>query len=90
MSIYDCIISRGGTAEPLRSKTSLPIVEIPISIYGILRTTKFMEDYIKRYAIVGFQNITKPARTPSAFLELEFDTFTIAGAEEVSAALKKL
>lgn len=90
MSIYDCIISRGGTAELLRNKTSLPVVEIPISIYDILRTIKLAENYTKRYAIVGFQSITEPAHTLSALLGLELDIFTIAGAEEVPAALKKL
>lgn len=89
-SVYDCIISRGGTAELLRNKTALPVVEIPISIYDILRTIKLAENYTKRYAIVGFQSITEPAHTLSALLGLELDIFTIANAEEVPIALRKL
>lgn len=90
ISVYDCIISRGGTAELLRNKTALPVVEIPISIYDILRTIKLAENYTKRYAIVGFQSITEPAHTLSALLGLELDIFTIANAEEVPIALRKL
>ena len=45
LQLYDCIISRGGTAELLRKKTALPVVEIPISIYDILRTIKLAENY---------------------------------------------
>ena len=34
---FDVIVSRGGTAEMIRRKSDLPVVEIPISAYDILR-----------------------------------------------------
>ena len=37
-STYDCIISRGGTAELIRRVTDIPVVEIHLSVYDILRT----------------------------------------------------
>ena len=34
---YDCIISRGGTAALIRQVTDLPVVDIHISVYDVLR-----------------------------------------------------
>ncbi len=48
---YDCIISRGGTATLIRQVTDLPVVDIHISVYDVLRTMK----------LAG----TTPACTPS-------------------------
>lgn len=51
---YDAIISRGGTAELIRPVTELPVIEIPVSVYDVLRTIKLSENYTDQCAIVGF------------------------------------
>ena len=61
--VYDCIISRGGTAELIRQVTDLPVVEIQISVYDVLRAMKLAENYSRQYAIAGFPGITEPAHT---------------------------
>ena len=48
---YDCIISRGGTATLIRQVTDLPVVDIHISVYDVLRTMKLAENYTSLYAI---------------------------------------
>ena len=58
-STYDCIISRGGTAELIRKITDIPVVEIHLSVYDILRAIQLAENYAKHYAVVGFPNITQ-------------------------------
>lgn len=63
---YDCIISRGGTATLIRQVTDLPVVDIHISVYDVLRTMKLAENYTSLYAIVGFPSITEPAHTLAA------------------------
>ena len=55
---YDCIISRGGTTALIRQVTDLPVVDIQISVYDVLRTMKLAENYTKLYAIVGFPSVT--------------------------------
>ncbi len=37
---YDCIIHPGGTAHPDKRVTDLPVVDIHISVYDVLRTVK--------------------------------------------------
>ena len=40
---YDVIISRGGTAEILRSLVSIPVIEIQLSGYDVLASLKLAE-----------------------------------------------
>lgn len=51
---YDVILSRGGTAQMLRDATELPVVEISLSVYDILRSLRLAQNYTLRHAICGF------------------------------------
>ena len=44
--------------------TDLPVVDIHISVYDVLRTMKLAENYSSLYAIVGFPSITEPGPHP--------------------------
>ena len=87
---YDCIISRGGTTALIRQVTDLPVVDIPISIYDVLRTIKLAQNYSSLYAIVGFPSITEPAHTLSSLLDFNLDILTVNSAEEVTHTLERL
>ncbi len=87
---YDCIISRGGTATLIRKITDLPVIEIQISVYDVLRAIKLAENYSRRYAIVGFPNVTEPAHTLCSLLGLKLDIHTVHSAEEANITLTKL
>ena len=77
---YDCIISRGGTAALIRQVTDLPVVDIHISVYDVLRTMKLAENYSSLYAIVGFPSITEPAHTLCSLLDFNLDILTVNNA----------
>ena len=87
---YDCIISRGGTATLIRQVTDLPVVDIHISVYDVLRTMKLAENYSSLYAIVGFPSITEPAHTLCSLLNFDLDILTVRSAEEVRHTLERL
>lgn len=87
---YDCIISRGGTAVLIRQVTDLPVVEIHLSVYDVLRAMKLAENYSKLYAIVGFPNITEPAHTLCDLLGCHLDILTVHSADEVTRTLEQL
>ena len=89
-NVYDCIISRGGTATLIRQVTDLPVVEVQISVYDVLSAMKLAENYSKRYAIVGFPNITEPAHTLCDLLGYSLDILTVYSGEEAEETLKKL
>jgi len=87
---YDVILSRGGTAEMISRISPIPVVEIQLSAYDILRAIKLAENYSDHYAIVGFPNITKNAHFLCELLDYNIDIYTIYKPEEVSHVLTKL
>ncbi len=88
-SDFDVIISRGGTAEMIRQRTSLPIVEIPLSLYDILRSIKLAENNNK-FAIVGFPAITQSAHFLCDVLRYDLAIYTIHNQSEAESALREI
>ena len=87
---YDVIISRGGTASLIEAAASIPVVEITLSVYDILRAIKLAENYSDSYAIVGFPSITSSAHILCDLLQYDIDIFTLYTQDEVQPFLKKL
>ena len=87
---YNCVISRGGTAALIRKVTDLPVVDINISVYDVLRTMKLAQNYTSLYAIVGFPSITEPAHTLCSLLGYDLDILTVHSADEVPNTLERL
>lgn len=87
---YDCIISRGGTADLIREASDLPVINITVSIYDVLRTMKLAENYTEQYVVVGFPGITEPAHTLCTLLGFHQQIETVHSAEEVEPILTRL
>lgn len=87
---FDVVLSRGGTAELIRQKTRLPVIDIELSVYDILRSIRLAESGNNRYAIVGFPAITRNASFLCDVLRYEIDLYTIHDEDEARAALQKL
>ena len=87
---YDCIISRGGTAQLLRQVTDIPVVEIELSVYDVLRAIKLAENYTDLFAVVGFPNVTEPAYTLCDLLRSNVDVLTVHSAREAARTLSRL
>lgn len=87
---YAAIISRGGTAKLIQDMTRLPVSEINISVYDILRAIKLAQGYEGTFAIVGFPSITKTAKILCDVLQYDVDIFTIQEQEEVGSLLESL
>lgn len=87
---YDVIISRGGTAEMIGKITHIPIIEISLSVYDILRAMKLAENYSDKYAIVGFSGITGSAHLLCDLLQHKIDIVTIHSENEVESTLREL
>lgn len=89
-SDYDVIVSRGGTAQLIGEDTRIPVIEVGLSVYDILRAIKLAENYDNRYAIVGFPSITMNAHLLCDLLQYRIDTFTIHHEDEVIHTLQSL
>lgn len=88
--LYDCIISRGGTAELIRRICDTPVVEIPLMVYDILHAIQLAENYSEKYAIVGFPSITGPAHTLCSLLHYDLEILTIHSQDQAVEALETL
>lgn len=87
---FDAIISRGGTAELLRAAVEIPVIEISISVYDVLRAIKMAELYDARFAVVGFSTITERAKLLSDLLQYKLDIITFESEEDVEPILRRL
>ena len=38
LSLYDAILSRGGTANLIQKDSMIPVIEIPVQVYDVLHT----------------------------------------------------
>lgn len=89
-SSYDVIISRGGTAELIEEMTTIPVVEIQLSVFDIFRSLRLVENFSGRYAVVGFPGISKPARALLDLLGRRTEVRTVHAAGEVKGVLLDL
>lgn len=87
---FDVLISRGGTTEILRKKSHLPVVDIELSIYDLLRAIQLAQGSHNRFIIVGFPAITKNAYFLRDVLRYPIDLFTIHNEEEARKVLQQL
>ncbi|MCS7463681.1 PrpR N-terminal domain-containing protein [Paenibacillus doosanensis] len=85
---YDVIISRGGTAQLVRDRSSLPVVEIKISGYDILRLITLLKEYTTPIEMIGFPNIIEAVVAVSRLLDVHIPHTVIYEQDEVNAALE--
>lgn len=86
---YDVIISRGGTAELIRSTVELPVIDIPLSVYDVLRAIKLAENYSGKFIIAGFASITSYSKVLCDLLQYDIDIVTFANESDALPALRK-
>ncbi len=87
---FDFIISRGGTAQLIRQVSSIPVVEITVSLYDLLRCMQLAQSSSSHYALIGFPNITRNTHFLSTLLNYDMDVFTIHNQKEAETILKKI
>ncbi|WP_175640221.1 sigma-54-dependent transcriptional regulator [Metabacillus schmidteae] len=87
---FDVIISRGGTSKLIEDEVNIPVIDIHVSGYDMLRVLTLANDFPGKKAIVGFSNITLGAKAITDLLEIGIDVFTVESASEVDGLVEKL
>ncbi len=87
---YQMIISRGGTAEMIRKKVSIPVIGIDISGYDYMRVMTLTQNFSGKAAIVGYRSITEGAQAIKDLLKSSIDIFTIGDSQELPGLLSRL
>ncbi|MEH7377818.1 sigma-54-dependent Fis family transcriptional regulator [Neobacillus drentensis] len=87
---FDVIISRGGTAKLIGEAVDIPVIDVHVSGYDILRVFTLANDLPRKKAIVGFPNITLGAKAIIDLLDIPIDIFTIDDEDETEPLLSRL
>lgn len=86
----DIIISRGGTAKLIEPEVGIPVIDVHVSGYDMLRVLTLTNDFPGKKAIVGFANITLGAKAIADVLDIEVEVCTVEKAGEVDSILAEL
>ena len=89
-SDYDVIVSRGGTAQLLQEELDLPVIEIAVTPFDIMRAMKLAENVSDQYAIVGFPGVTASAEQLCQLMQYNIEIYTIQSEDQVEDTLLKL
>lgn len=87
---FDAIISRGGTAKLIASHVSIPVTEVELSIYDILRAMKMAQTYTSHFAILGYPAITDCARTLCSLMKYDIEIVTIYKEDDAYEGMRQL
>lgn len=87
---YDVIVSRGGTAQLLRQSVNMPVVEIGISVYDVLRVIRLAQQTQRPFAIIGFASITNVAHLICNILQYDIPIAEISSSQEAIPAINRL
>lgn len=86
----DIIISRGGTAKLIQSKFAIPVIEIEVSGYDMLRVFTLVKGYPGKVAIVGFAQVVAGAVAVCEVLDMKISSYTVEDESGVGQVLQGL
>ncbi|WP_319416876.1 sigma 54-interacting transcriptional regulator [Marispirochaeta aestuarii] len=89
-SQVDVIVSRGGTASLLRQNLQIPVFEIDVTAFDLLRV---VYPYVKRgskVAVVGYENVVSGARSLAEILGVELGYFLVQHREKIDSVLDRV
>ncbi|NUU77469.1 sigma-54-dependent Fis family transcriptional regulator [Paenibacillus xylanilyticus] len=86
----DIIISRGGTAQLIKEAVTIPVIDVQLSGYDMIRSLTLASQFNGKTAIVGFSNITSGAQSIIDLMDLPLKVYTIRSSEDVARLLLEL
>ncbi|MEH7436645.1 PrpR N-terminal domain-containing protein [Neobacillus drentensis] len=86
---FDTIISRGATARLLRKHCKIPVIEVKISGYDILRTLTLVKGYPGKIGLMSYFNTIQGADAIGTLLEMDMSFYSITREEDIEKGIKK-
>ena len=84
----DVVISRGGTASLLRKNLTIPVFEIDVTIFDLLRVIYPHIRKQRKVAVVGYENVVNGARTLAQILEIELGYFLLDSQGDIETVIQ--
>ena len=85
----DIIITRGGTYTMIKEVVDIPVVELKMSSFDILRGFKDLINYKGKIGVAGYGNIIHGCEVIGDLLNLNIDRIEIENEEKAEELLKK-
>ncbi len=82
----DVIISRGGTAKLIAESVDIPVVEVEVSPFDLLRI--LLKHSSSKIAVIGSENVISGVRSLSEILNLEIDYFSFVFDHEIKERIE--
>ncbi len=82
------LISRGATADTLRKHVKVPIIDIEVSAYDILRTLLLIKDSEEKIKLIGYPSVCRGVVEVSKLLDMQIPYTEVRTSEEVRKAVK--
>ncbi|RFU70118.1 PAS domain-containing protein [Peribacillus saganii] len=86
---FDIIISRGATARLIRKHCNIPVIEVKISGYDILRTLTLVKGYPGKMGLMSYFNTIQGADAIGTLLEMDLSFYSIDREEEIKQGIRK-
>jgi len=80
---YDVIITRGGSVLACQKSTDIPIIEIHISAFDMIRILKLAENHTGKKAILAYTNISQSFENIRSLLNCDIELFSYENHNEV-------
>ncbi|MDV2581355.1 sigma-54-dependent Fis family transcriptional regulator [Alkalibacillus haloalkaliphilus] len=87
---YDVIISRAATAHLIREVTNIPVIDVSMSGYDLLRVLTMTSNFDQKKVLVCYPTMTLGAQAIIDILDLDVDVFTIEHADEIKSTVIEL
>jgi len=84
----DVVITRGGNALKIKKEFDIPVVEIKVTVFDIIKALNQAKKYGNKIGIIGFPNIIYGAASLSSIIESEIIEIKINSIEECPDAIK--
>jgi transcriptional regulator with PAS, ATPase and Fis domain len=85
----EAIVSRGRTAAMIREQAGIPVVDITISSYDLVRALARASQLGRRIALIVFHNMVQSAADVAALMGIDLSEFIVRDEEAAAQALSK-
>lgn len=83
----DLIVSRGGTASLLRENLEVPVFDINVTGFDLLRSIQPHAAMHKKIAVIGYENVVSGARSIAEILGFELGYFQISSTTDIASRI---
>ncbi|TMW72257.1 sigma-54-dependent Fis family transcriptional regulator [Alteribacter natronophilus] len=84
---FDIIISRGATAKLIRKSCTIPVINVKITGYDILRTVALMRGYKGKVGIMSYFNVIQGADAIGKLLDFDLTFYQIDSHRDIQNQL---